>query len=427
MTQINNSYSLDNADQTGLDGTNINRASAHNKTENSTMSTTQPKPTSKKPVRKSTSGATKTKSEDATGKDAHDGTVEVAGTALPVHRFGTLLPPADEQTLAGMEADMRKHGQREAITTYKGEMVDGCNRASLCKKIGIEPRYEEFKGSEAELLQFVLAKNVYRRHLTTSQRAIIGAKMSEKSKSDENPQICGLFKQPEAAKAMNVSLRQVEDAARLLREGSPELIAKVERGEETIHAALKEIKPAKPKADKAPAEQSESKSEKSKADKPANQEDAAPASSAPTKGESTPEQTPEASSAPIDPVLAKAQEVLSPTPENNELLLDAYADIVIEMYDNGLTDVDLREEFRQWLKTGIVEYVDGNALAVIRGVLDSVDSILELFGAASESETQQAVKELQDVAYDKFSSVASALRKLGADYPQTSEASDQVA
>jgi DNA-binding transcriptional regulator YdaS (Cro superfamily) len=84
--------------------------------------------------------------------------------------------------------------------------------------------------------------------LKTSQKALIAARMSaECDADDDNPQICGLFTQVKAANVMGVSERSVQDAARVLRECSPEVIAEIERGAMSINAALEEIKSAKPK------------------------------------------------------------------------------------------------------------------------------------------------------------------------------------
>jgi hypothetical protein len=52
--------------------------------------------------------------------------------------------------------------------------------------------------------------------------------------------------QPKAAKMMNVSERQVRNAAKLRREAAPEVVKQVERGEKTIHAAMPKRTSAKP-------------------------------------------------------------------------------------------------------------------------------------------------------------------------------------
>ena len=51
--------------------------------------------------------------------------------------------------------------------------------------------------------------------------------------------------QSAAAKMLNVSERQVQNAAKLRKEAAPEVVEQVKRGEKNIHAALSERTPAK--------------------------------------------------------------------------------------------------------------------------------------------------------------------------------------
>ena len=50
-----------------------------------------------------------------------------------------------------------------------------------------------------------------------------------------------------AAKAANVSPRTVERASIVLRDASRELVEKVDKGEITVHKALREVRPEKPR------------------------------------------------------------------------------------------------------------------------------------------------------------------------------------
>ena len=168
-----------------------------------------------------------------------------------LHPYCSLFPAASDSEIAIMAESIRQIGLQERITLYKGKIVDGRNRFFSCLKAGVsfEPfdRYfVEYDGdtSDEGLLQFVLSKNAKRRHLRSSQKALIAARMSTRRDGDnDNPQICGLFTQVKAAEEMGVSERLVQGAARLLREAPLELIAEVECGVKTVHAALEECKP----------------------------------------------------------------------------------------------------------------------------------------------------------------------------------------
>jgi len=166
---------------------------------------------------------------------------------LPLHPYCTLFPPASEAAITSLAEDIRKNGLHYRITLKKGEVVDGQWRYNACLKAGepfepFEKYFIEYDGdtSDAGLLRFVMSRNVQRRQLSESQKGIIAAKMTRKKNvHDANPQICG-FTQKQAAEMMCVSESMVRDGVRLLREGTPELIAKVECGAIKIHKALEQ-------------------------------------------------------------------------------------------------------------------------------------------------------------------------------------------
>jgi hypothetical protein len=80
----------------------------------------------------------------------------------PFHPLADVLP-----IIGGAEfdrlADIREHGLKDAITLYRGKILDGRNRERACRKAGVRPRYVEFDGSDPAAL--VLSKNLVRRHL----------------------------------------------------------------------------------------------------------------------------------------------------------------------------------------------------------------------------------------------------------------------
>jgi hypothetical protein len=65
----------------------------------------------------------------------------------------------------------------ETITLYEGAILDGRNRYRACEEAGVEPRFEVFDDTEQTPLSFVLAKNLYRRHLTEGQKALKAEQM----------------------------------------------------------------------------------------------------------------------------------------------------------------------------------------------------------------------------------------------------------
>ena len=101
----------------------------------------------------------------------------IAIDEIPVHWSANIVPfTGDIERLA---KSIQQVGQLDAITTYRGEIIDGRRRASACILSGLEPRFEDLYAIRGEmtadeLYEVVLAKN-NRRDLTSSQKALIAA------------------------------------------------------------------------------------------------------------------------------------------------------------------------------------------------------------------------------------------------------------
>jgi len=191
---------------------------------------------------------------------------------LHFHELANIFPMLGNEELAELCADIEKNGLAEPITVYEDKILDGRNRATACQRLGIEPDTIEYIGGDP--VAFVLTKNVLRRHLTESQRAMAADKLANMRHGGTRQhgeggkaQICALPSEPtisraKAAKMLNVSERQVDKAAKLRREASPEVIEQVERGEKTIHAALPKRTPKQQPRRKTVAKEPESKEAK---------------------------------------------------------------------------------------------------------------------------------------------------------------------
>jgi hypothetical protein len=155
-------------------------------------------------------------------------------TEYKFHELCMLFPPCTEAELDELQRDIERHGLRTPITLYENKILDGRNRVTACLKGGIEPRYKEYTGEDP--LGFVVSKNICRRHLSESQRAMVAAKIL--AYTPENVAVS----QKQAAESLNVSERSVRNAVRVRESASPEVVDAVERGDKTIHAAVKEMK-----------------------------------------------------------------------------------------------------------------------------------------------------------------------------------------
>ena len=83
-------------------------------------------------------------------------------------------------------------------------------------------RPEVYEGPEERILDLVLSRNLARRHLNTSQRALVAEKMANllerQNKSASGLKIGQQTSIEEAARIMNVSKLTVDQAAAVLKE-----------------------------------------------------------------------------------------------------------------------------------------------------------------------------------------------------------------
>ncbi len=66
---------------------------------------------------------------------------------------------------------------REPIYLYQDKIIDGRNRYRACMEAGVRPLYRSWDGT-GPLVLFVLSLNLYRRHLSPSQQAMVGTDAS---------------------------------------------------------------------------------------------------------------------------------------------------------------------------------------------------------------------------------------------------------
>lgn len=173
---------------------------------------------------------------------------------VDVHPVADIFPMMNEEEFAGLKEDIEKNGVRDCLTMWQGKLIDGRNRLAACLDLGIDwEGYLEELDDDADPVAFVLSHNLHRRHLSTSQRAMVAARVLDvyeerakerqkrkaKSVVENLPQQNGSKARDEAGAALNVSGKMVDAAATVLECGSKDLIAKVESGEVAVSKAAK--------------------------------------------------------------------------------------------------------------------------------------------------------------------------------------------
>ena len=112
-------------------------------------------------------------------KEDHDSMPEekYAGLGYATHRYADYVPVADDKDQYALRQSVAEIGLLEPIVLFQGAILDGRHRYKACQVMGVEPRFIEFEGDEEQALQFVLAKNVARRQLTTIQKLNLREKL----------------------------------------------------------------------------------------------------------------------------------------------------------------------------------------------------------------------------------------------------------
>ena len=91
---------------------------------------------------------------------------------LTFHPACLLFPPMSQEELRELADDIKERGLLNPIVLIKNQILDGRNRLAACELAGVEPRFVQWdgKGSPTE---WVISQNLFRRHLTSSQRAVV--------------------------------------------------------------------------------------------------------------------------------------------------------------------------------------------------------------------------------------------------------------
>jgi ParB-like chromosome segregation protein Spo0J len=173
-----------------------------------------------------------------------------------------------EPELQALADDIKKNGQHEPIVYVEGEsggeivrqVIDGRNRLLACEIAGVEPWFNALytdadDQNQRDIVALVLSKNLHRRHLTASQRAMIALEVeklyAEQAKpgtrTDLEPRDTNVPRLDgraavKAAKALDVSPTYVKKAKALV-EADPDKAADVKAGKVSLSAATAKPKP----------------------------------------------------------------------------------------------------------------------------------------------------------------------------------------
>lgn len=157
--------------------------------------------------------------------------------ALEFHPLANIFPLIDGQAYQDLLADVLKHGVREPVWLYDGQILDGRNRYRAAQAMGVRCDFREYMGDDPA--GFVISLNLHRRHLSESQRAMVAARLANLAHGQraDTPIGVSAVTQQSAADMLNVGHRSVQRAREVLQEAPQEVAQAVEQGHLSVSLA----------------------------------------------------------------------------------------------------------------------------------------------------------------------------------------------
>lgn len=163
---------------------------------------------------------------------------------LEPHPIALCYPPLSEVDFCDLKESIQKNGQLNPITLYEGKVLDGTQRQRACNELGIEPK--TISPQIDDPVSYVVGQNERRRHLSTTDKALIGEKLAKlRHGSNQYQKVDSSFDEStpsnrkEVAKALGISTKSIDRVRQVKRQGVPELIAALESKSVGLEPAVK--------------------------------------------------------------------------------------------------------------------------------------------------------------------------------------------
>lgn len=161
---------------------------------------------------------------------------------LDIHPYASLFPLLEGDDRDQLRGDIAENGQLEPIVLLDGKVLDGQNRYRICQELGIEPKTSVYTGDDP--LGFVLSKNLNRRHLTESQKAMIAAELAGWDLGvNQFSEGCSRVNTRKAiGRRLGIGATIISYAKSIRKNGVPEVVEAVVNGELSASAAVEIVK-----------------------------------------------------------------------------------------------------------------------------------------------------------------------------------------
>jgi len=161
--------------------------------------------------------------------------------------FKDLIPPLTSDELQGLTKSLQTHGHcRETLKIWKGTIIDGHNRYAICQEYGIPFTTQEMRfASKKDAELWIIKNQLGRRNLTNAARIKLAlrkeALLREKARKNRSGHQNNPINVRKAiASEAGVSERTVYKYMKICELGTPEIMRRVESGEDTISKAYRE-------------------------------------------------------------------------------------------------------------------------------------------------------------------------------------------
>lgn len=170
---------------------------------------------------------------------------------MQFHPVADIFPMMSATEFEALKKSIAANGQRLPVYTHENQIVDGRNRYRACIEIGRLPWLQEWNG-EGLLVDFVWDLNAERRQLVDGALQIAAGKYAiEREVEARKRQLAQLnnssvptgtddefgYSRQKAAEKFGLGEQTVARAVKVVKEGTPELVQAVERGQASVSAA----------------------------------------------------------------------------------------------------------------------------------------------------------------------------------------------
>ncbi|MCX5495785.1 MT-A70 family methyltransferase [Kaistia dalseonensis] len=182
-------------------------------------------------------------------------------TSLPFHPLANIFPLLEDRAFAELVEDIRANGILDEIVMLDGKILDGRNRYRAAIAAGLfdadvdwqrDWRFVRFGetgldgiAAGSDPTAYVISRNLRRRHLTESQRAMAAAELASGrhggARTGSSAQAANLplaLTQAAAGEMLNVSERTVRSARVVIETGAPALVEAVKQGSVSVFSAV---------------------------------------------------------------------------------------------------------------------------------------------------------------------------------------------